>query len=67
MQEDRLQRLGWREERIGYAHDVAYQECFDAAIAHFVRGLRTGEPFETGPADNLETLRLVEDVYERAA
>jgi D-apiose dehydrogenase len=32
-------------------------------IAHFVDCLETGAPFETGPADNLETLRLVEHAY----
>jgi len=44
----------------------AYQACFDAAIAHFVACLRSGEPFETDPADNLETLRLVEHAYALA-
>ena len=34
-----------------------------AAIAHFVERLATGAPFETGPADNLETLRLVKECY----
>ena len=43
-----------------------YQECFDAAIADFVRGLRDGTPFETDRLDNLETLRLMESVYRAA-
>lgn len=43
-----------------------YQECFDAAINAFVRGLRDGTPFETDRLDNLETLRLVEAVYRAA-
>ncbi|HWC01358.1 MAG TPA: hypothetical protein VHF87_01185 [Methylomirabilota bacterium] len=29
-------------------------------IAHFVDCLETGAPFETGPADNRETLHLIE-------
>lgn len=28
--------------------------------------VESGEPFETGPADNLQTLRLVEDAYRLA-
>ena len=43
-----------------------YQECFDAAMADFVRGLRDGTPFETDRLDNLETLRLMESVYRAA-
>lgn len=43
-----------------------YQECFDAAIADFVRGLRNGIPFETDRLDNLETMRLMESVYRAA-
>ena len=40
-----------------------YQASFDGTIAHFVECLETGAPFETDPADNLETLRLVEHAY----
>ena len=53
-----------RSER--YDRDRGYQASFDAVIAHFVDCLETGAPFETGPADNLRTLRLVEDAYEAA-
>jgi D-apiose dehydrogenase len=45
---------------------ATYQTCFDEAIAHFVRCLSSGEPFETEPADNLETLRLVDAAYRSA-
>lgn len=44
----------------------SYQESFDAAIRHFVDCLADGRPFETEVADNLETLRLVEDAYDAA-
>lgn len=64
--DDKLRLRGGREEAFSYEHDFVYQESFDAVIAHFVRALRTGEPFETGPADNLETLRLVEAAYQAA-
>ena len=50
-----------RSER--YDPDRGYQASFDGVIAHFVDCLETGAPFETGPADNLETLRLVEHAY----
>ena len=43
--------------------EQGYQASFDAVIAHFVECLETGAPFETDPADNLETLRLVEHAY----
>jgi predicted dehydrogenase len=42
---------------------AGYQASFDGVIAHFVDCLETGAPFETNPADNLETLRLVEHAY----
>jgi predicted dehydrogenase len=43
-----------------------YQECFDAAMADFIAGLRNNTPFETDRLDNLETLRLMENVYRSA-
>jgi len=46
-----------------YDSAVGYQASFDGVIAHFVDCLETGSPFETGPTDNLETLRLVEHAY----
>jgi predicted dehydrogenase len=46
-----------------YDSDRGYQASFDGVIAHFVDCLESGEPFETDPGDNLETLRLVEHAY----
>lgn len=43
-----------------------YQECFDTVMAGFARGLAAGTPFETDRLDNLETLRLMENVYRAA-
>ena len=63
LRDDRLELLGDDPIAIEYRHAEAYQACFDAAIAHFVQGLKTGAPFETSPEDNLETLRLVEAAY----
>jgi predicted dehydrogenase len=51
---------------IAYDRDAIYQASFDACMRHFVECLASGAPFETAPADNLETLRLVEDTYRLA-
>ena len=40
-----------------------YAASYTAAIAHFVDRLADGGPFETGPDDNLETLRIIEAAY----
>jgi predicted dehydrogenase len=58
--DNELRLLGPRPRTERYDPDRGYQASFDGVIAHFVTCLETGEPFETGPADNLETLRLVE-------
>jgi D-apiose dehydrogenase len=42
---------------------VEYQGSYNRTIAHFIKSLRGGTPFETAPEDNLETLKLVEDCY----
>lgn len=49
-------------------HDLAanYQACFTGAVTEFVTGLRTGRPFATDRLDNLQTLRLMEAIYNRA-
>jgi predicted dehydrogenase len=46
--------------------DAVYQGSYDAAIAHFLDCLDAKKPFETAPADNMETLRLVEAIYALA-
>jgi D-apiose dehydrogenase len=43
-----------------------YRASYAAAIAHFVDRVADGAPFETGPYDNLETLRIVEAAYAMA-
>ena len=57
---------GAHAERRDFDLDAGYQASFDGVIDHFVECLRSGAPFETGPADNLRTLQLVEDVYTEA-
>jgi len=59
--------LGPNPRRQRFDADVGYQASFDGVIAHFVDCLETGAPFETGPVDNLETLRLVEHAYQAAS
>ena len=49
-----------------YDGERGYQASFDGVIAHFADCLETGARFETGPDDNLETLRLVEQAYTAA-
>jgi D-apiose dehydrogenase len=58
-----LKLLGPQPRNLTFDFEQAYQTSFDGVIAHFVECLRTGAPFETEPADNLETLRLVEHAY----
>ena len=61
--DNELQLLAPSQRSERYDPDRGYQASFDGVIAHFVDCLETGAPFETGPADNLETLRLVEHAY----
>jgi predicted dehydrogenase len=61
-----LQMRGEAEETVEFDFAEAYQQSYDNAIAHFVQALQHGTPFETGAADNLQTLRLVEDAYKQS-
>jgi predicted dehydrogenase len=61
-----LRLLGPSSRVETYDRDRGYQASFDGVIAHFVDCLETGAPFETGPSDNLKTLRLVDDAYRAA-
>ncbi|TGD96332.1 Gfo/Idh/MocA family protein [Methylobacterium nonmethylotrophicum] len=61
-----LTMTGRETRAVAYDLDATYSESYAATIAHFVDRLADGAPFETGPADNLETLRLVEACYRLA-
>jgi predicted dehydrogenase len=63
---DRLRICGVQDEEFVYEHALAYQQSFDAAVAHFVTCLRENCAFETDARENLETLRLVEAAYQEA-
>jgi len=60
--------LGWSGDAAveRWEPEAAYQDSFDAVIAHFADALRRGTPFETSAAENLATLTLVDDVYRLA-
>jgi predicted dehydrogenase len=58
-----LRLLGPAPRSQRFDNDLGYQASFDGVIAHFVDCLESGAAFETDPADNLETLRLVEHAY----
>ena len=64
---EELNVLGPAARTLRYDFAEAYQASFDGAIRHFVDCLESGAPFETDAADNLQTLRLVEDAYSAAA
>src|SRR6266446_9635382 len=61
-----LRLLGAAPRSQSYDKDRGYQASFDGVIAHFVDCLESGAPFETDAAENLATLRLVEDAYAAA-
>jgi predicted dehydrogenase len=58
-----LHLRGDTEETLEFDIERAYQQSYDNAVAHFVQALEDRTPFETDAADNLQTLRLVEDAY----
>ena len=62
-----LSLMGPEPQTLTYEAKKEYQHCFDAGMQHFVACLRSGAPFESTPQDNLKTLRLVEDAYDKAA
>ena len=62
-----LRLLGPAPRSQSYDKDRGYQASFDGVIAHFVDCLESGAPFETDAAENLATLRLVEDAYAAAS
>ncbi|MGI9366224.1 MAG: Gfo/Idh/MocA family protein [Rhizobiaceae bacterium] len=66
MDYNRIYLVGDEENAIEVDLLGRYQESFDAATSAFVEGVRTGEPFETDRIDNLQTLRLMESVYDAA-
>jgi predicted dehydrogenase len=57
---------GTRAVRETFDLDVGYADSYAAALRHFAECIVSRAAFETGVADNLHTLALVEDAYARA-
>ena len=60
---NKLSAVGSEARSEAFDADATYQGSYDAAVAHFLDVLDAGGEFETSPADNLATLKLVEDIY----
>jgi predicted dehydrogenase len=62
----RLVRDARLEEDVAIDLAADYEASYLGALTHFLDRLDDGGAFETSPEDNLETLRLVEQVYDIA-
>jgi predicted dehydrogenase len=63
LERNRLRLAGEVQEDLSIDLAANYKAAYAGAIAHFLDRLADGGPFETGLADNLETLRIVEEAY----
>lgn len=65
LEDERLRLVRGAQTEEDVAIDLAsnYQASYLAVFTHFLDRLDDGEAFETSPEDNLETLRIVEQVY----
>lgn len=60
-------RLAGAEEEVHMFDEGAMRRLsFELSIAQFVDCVRSGRPFWTSAADQLQTMRLLDDAYERA-
>jgi predicted dehydrogenase len=66
LEDDRLYlvRGGQIEEDVPIDLAADYDASYLGALTHFLDRLDDGKPFETSAEDNLETLRIVEQVYQ---
>ena len=55
---------GSPEEDVAIDFAADYEASYFGALTHFLDRLDDGGAFETSPEDNLETLRIVEQVYQ---
>ncbi len=60
---DTLSSHGNAAEQLKYDMPACYSESYAATIGHFLDALEADSAFETNPEDNLQTLRLVEEIY----
>ena len=63
---DALELAGPEPSGVKINLEENYKASYRDAIAHFLDCLTSGAAFETSPADNLKTLRIVEDAYSRS-
>lgn len=63
LKEDVLECFGRRPEKQKVDFEANYVAAYRDTIGHFLDRLDDGKPFETGPEDNLQTLRIVERAY----
>lgn len=61
-----LLRKGGDQDAITFDLEQNYRASYEGAIAHFVDCIETRRDFETSLADNLKTLKLAEDIYQRS-
>ncbi|WP_114287019.1 Gfo/Idh/MocA family protein [Candidatus Halocynthiibacter alkanivorans] len=66
MDYNRVFIVGQEDKAIKVDLTGRYQECFDTITRAFVEGVQHNTPFETDRQDNLQTLRLMESVYDAA-
>ncbi len=66
MDYNRVFIVGQEDKAIQVDLTGRYQECFDTITRAFVEGVQHNTPFETDRQDNLQTLRLMESVYDAA-
>ncbi|MGE0564992.1 MAG: Gfo/Idh/MocA family protein [Pseudolabrys sp.] len=60
-----LKLIGTKEISTEIDLEANYKASYRDAIAHFLDCVESGAAFETSPADNLETLKIVEEAYQR--
>jgi predicted dehydrogenase len=65
LEDDRLRlvRGARAEEEVAIDLEANYKASYLGALTHFLDRLDDGAAFETSPEDNLETLRIVEQMY----
>jgi predicted dehydrogenase len=58
--------LDWRGHRQEWTFDAAYQQSYDACIAHFVTCLQNDVPFATPAAHGIQLLDWIAEIYQLA-
>ena len=64
LERGRLRVLGADPDEVAVDLQSDYDDSYLGVMTHFLDRLADGAPFETGPNDNLDTLRIVEAAYQ---